>query len=261
MSKPNKKLFIVGIGPGDLSLLTQAAQKALKEAEVVLGYKTYLEQISPYLEGKEALSSRMTEEVERAREALRLASSGKKVALVSGGDPSLYGMSAAVFEVLEANREVFREVEIEVIPGVTAACAAAARLGAPLSNDCAFISLSDRLTPWEKIAKRIALAAEGDFVLVFYNPRSKRRRDQLKRALEIVKLYRGPETPLALVRGAYRPEEKIILTTLRKGEEIISQADMASTIVVGNSLSRLGKNFFLTPRGYGEKYRLGHEKA
>ncbi|NPA48875.1 MAG: precorrin-3B C(17)-methyltransferase [Thermodesulfobacteria bacterium] len=259
MPKQNNKLFIIGIGPGDLSLLTLAAQKALEEAEIILGYKTYLNQIEPYLQGKEVRTSQMTQEVERAKEALRLASRGRKVALVSGGDPSIYGMSAPVFEVLAANRDDFSSVEIEIIPGVTAACAAAARLGAPLSSDCAFISLSDRLTPWKAIKKRVALAAEGDFVLVFYNPKSKRRQDQLYEALEIVKRHRSPETPLALVRAAFRQDESILLTTLTEAEKVASLADMASLVIVGNSQSQHAGDFFLTPRGYGQKYALNHE--
>ncbi len=259
MPKQSNTLFIVGIGPGDLSLLTVAARKALEEAETILGYKTYIEQIAPLLQGKNVYANRMTQEIERAKKALKLASEGQKVALVSGGDPSIYGMSATVFEILAANPGAYGSVKIEIIPGVTAACAAAARLGAPLSNDCAFISLSDRLTPWEEIRKRILLAAEGDFVLVFYNPKSRRRKNQLKEALSLVKSFRAPQTPLALVKGAFRKEEKLLLTTLENAEEVISLADMASLVIVGNSLSRLIKGFFLTPRGYGQKYVLHHE--
>ncbi len=255
MPKQNNKLYIIGIGPGNHALLTFAAKMALEKAEVILGYKTYLAQIEAFLQGKEIRTSQMTQEVERAKEALKLASQGYKVALISGGDPSIYGMSATVFEILAANPGGF-SVEIEVIPGVTAACAAAARLGAPLSNDCAFISLSDRLTPWEAIRRRVALAAEGDFVIVFYNPKSKRRKKQLEEALKIVKQFRKPETPLALVRAVFRQDESILLTRLKEAEKVASLADMSSLIIVGNSQSLLTANFFLTPRGYGNKYLL-----
>ena len=254
------KLFIVGIGPGDLRHLTLAAKEALKEAEVILGYKTYLEQVAPLLSGKETRATGMMEEIKRASLALSLAEEGKVVALVSGGDPGLYGMSAPVFEMLAA-RGSSPSVPIEIIPGVTAACAAAARLGAPLSNDCAFISLSDRLTPWETIVKRVSAATEADFVLVFYNPKSKRRKDHLARALEEVARLRPEDTPLALVKGAMRPGEKVILTTLAAREEVLKVADMASLVIVGNSQSRIFDGFFLTPRGYGQKYRLSDEEA
>ena len=249
------KLFIVGIGPGDLRQLTLAAREALKEAEIVLGYKTYLEQVAPLIAGKETQATGMMEEIKRASLALSLAEEGKVVALISGGDPGLYGMSAPVFEVLAARGRP-PSAPLEIVPGVTAACAAAARLGAPLSNDCAFISLSDRLTPWETIMKRVSAAAEADFVIVFYNPRSKRRKDQLALALEEVAKIRPEETPLALVRGAMRAEEKIILSTLKERAQIAKAADMASLVIVGNSQSRIFYGFFLTPRGYGQKYEL-----
>ncbi len=257
---PNQKgkLFIVGIGPGRGELLTLAAHKALKEAKIILGYQTYLKQIAALIEGKEIRAAQMTEEIKRAKEALTLAEAGQTVALVSGGDPAIYGISAAVFEVIAAQKSP-PKVEIEIIPGVTAACAAAARLGAPLSNDCAFISLSDRLTPWEQILKRIRLATEADFVIVFYNPRSRGRRHQLSTALEEVSRLRPPNTPLALVKGAFREGEKILLTTLAEREALAQEADMTSLVVVGSSQSRIIDNFFLTPRGYGEKYQLSHE--
>ncbi len=260
MPTPKNTLFIIGIGPGKDDLLTIAAKEALAQAKVILGYRTYLAQIAHLIRGKEVRATSMMEEVKRAQEALALAEKNGPVALVSGGDPAIYGMSAPVFEVLAARRRPYH-VRIEIIPGVTAACAAAARLGAPLSNDCALISLSDRLTPWEQITRRIRLATEGDFVLVFYNPKSKRRKNQLKEALEIVAHRRPPDTPLALVKGAWREEEKIVLTTLAEKERILALADMSSLIIIGNSQSKLIDDFFLTPRGYGEKYRLTDEKA
>ncbi len=250
------KLFLVGIGPGGEEHLTLAACEALKKAEIIVGYHRYLSQISSFLEGKETLSAGMTEELKRAREALQLASEGRVVALVSGGDPAVYGMSAPVFEVLSA--ENF-SCPIEIIPGVTAACAAAAKLGAPLSTDVAFVSLSDRLTPWEVIERRIKAAAEGDFVLVIYNPASRKRRALLPRAIDLLLERKDPETPVAIAKNVTREGEKIILTSLSALEDFLPEVDMATLLIVGNSETRRVGDFLLTPRGYGKKYGLRPE--
>ena len=255
-----KKLFIVGIGPGGLESLTQAAQKALEEAEVIIGYHRYLDQVRPLLQGKEIISAGMTEEIKRAQKALTLASEGRCVALVSGGDPGIYGMSAPVFELFLAQPRAYA-CEIVVVPGITAACAAAAKFGAPLSTDLAFISLSDRLTPWSTIEKRLKAACEGDFVLVLYNPTSKKRAPLLEKALELLLSYRPPQTPVGVAQGITRPGEKIWVTTLKELKTQIAAIDMRTTLIVGNSETKSFGKYLLTPRGYGLKYDLHHEKA
>ncbi len=252
LSTPGK-LFVIGIGPGGEKHLTLAAQEALQQAEVIVGYHRYLAQIKPFLLGKEVLSAGMTEELKRAREALRLANEGRLVALVSGGDPAIYGMSAPVFEVLAAEG---LSCALEIIPGVTAASAAAAKLGAPLSTDVAFVSLSDRLTPWEVIERRLITAAEGDFVLVIYNPASRKRRALLARAIDLLLARKNPETPVALAKNVTREGEKIILSTLSGLRELFPEVDMATLVVIGNSETRRIGDFLLTPRGYGKKYGL-----
>lgn len=252
------KLYIIGIGPGGLEYLTLKAMKALEEAQVVIGYHRYLEQIAPLLERKRVISAQMTEEVKRAKEALSLAKEGHVVALVSGGDPGIYGMSAPVYEVLAANPEL-QKVKVETIAGVTAACAAAAKTGAPLSGDVVFLSLSDRLTPWSTIEKRLLAALEGDFVLVIYNPTSRKRRPLLEKALQIIAQKRPPSTPVGLGKNVTRPKEKILVFRLAEISSYLSEIDMATVLIVGNSQSEKFGSWIITPRGYGKKYRLHEE--
>ncbi len=252
LSTPGK-LFVIGIGPGGEKYLTLAACEALRKAEIVVGYERYLSQIKPFLRDKEVVSAQMTEELKRAREALRLASEGHLVALVSGGDPAIYGMSAPVFEVLAV--ENF-SCAIEIIPGVTAASAAAAKLGAPISTDVAFISLSDRLTPWERIKQRLLAAAEGDFVLAIYNPASRRRQTLLPKAIDLLLSCKSPETPVAIAKNLTREGERLLLTTLSSLKDFLSEVDMATLLLIGNSETTRMGDFLLTPRGYGQKYGL-----
>lgn len=234
---------MVGIGPGDLSLLTFQARKALTEAEVIIGYSTYLELIQPLLEGKETVSSGMMKEVDRAKKAVELALQGKKVVVVSSGDPGVYGMAGLVMEIA-----LPLGVQIEVIPGVTAANAAAAVLGAPLMHDFAVVSLSDLLTPWELIEKRLQAAGAGDFIVVLYNPASKKRKKQIKRTKEILLLYREPETPVGIVKNLYREGQEVIISDL---ENMLEQdIDMFTTVVVGNSQTYPMGDQLITPRGY-----------
>ncbi|RUM88178.1 MAG: precorrin-3B C(17)-methyltransferase [Thermodesulfatator sp.] len=212
---PRGRLFLVGIGPGNLEEMTPAARRALREAEWVVGYGRYLESIRPLLQGKKVFESGMTREVERAERALELAREGRRVALVSGGDPGIYGLAGLVFE-LARERGLLSGVEIEVVAGLSALNACAARLGAPLMHDFAVISLSDRLTPWETIERRLAAAAAADFVIVLFNPRSRLRAEHLLRAREILLRHRPPETPVGLVRAAGRPEETVLLTRRKR---------------------------------------------
>ena len=255
-----KKLFVVGIGPGGLELLTQAGRKALEAAEVVVGYHRYLDQVQPLLEGKEVLSAGMTEEVKRAKEALTLASSGRCVAVVSGGDPGIYGMSAPIFEVFLAQPGAY-SCTIEVIPGVTAACAAAAKLGAPLSTDVALVSLSDRLTPWPLIERRLRAACEGDFVLVLYNPTSRKRAPLFEKALTLLLRLKPPQTPVGVAQNVSREGERIFVTTLQGLQERKAEVDMRTTIIIGNAETKAFGQYLLTPRGYGQKYALSHEEV
>jgi precorrin-3B C17-methyltransferase len=231
--------------------MTPAAGEALAAAEVIVGYQTYLDLIPEFLAGKEVLASQMMKEVDRCRKALDLAEQGRIVALVSGGDPGIYAMAGLVFEMA---REQNVCVEIEVIAGIAALNACAARLGAPLMHDFAAISLSDLLTPWEKIEQRLEAAASADFVVVIYNPKSKKRAEHIVRARKILLAHRAPETPVGIVTAATRENERIVLTTLEKMLE--SEIDMQTTIIVGNSMTFAWQGFMVTPRGYAAKYAL-----
>ena len=231
--------------------MTLAEGEALAAAEVIVGYQTYLDLIPEFLAGKEVIASQMMKEVDRCRKALALASEGKTVALVSGGDPGIYAMAGLVFELA---REQGDFVEIEVIAGLAALNACAARLGAPLMHDFAAISLSDLLTPWEKIEQRLEAAAAADFVVVLYNPKSKKRAEHIVRAREILLAHRLPETPVGIVTAATRETERIVLTTLEKMLE--SEIGMQTTVIVGNSMTFAWQGFMVTPRGYAAKYEL-----
>jgi precorrin-3B C17-methyltransferase len=231
--------------------MTPAAGEALGAAEVIVGYQTYLDLIPEFLAGKEVLASQMMKEVDRCRKALDLAAQGRIVALVSGGDPGIYAMAGLVFEMA---REQNVCVDIEVIAGIAALNACAARLGAPLMHDFAAISLSDLLTPWEKIEKRLEAAASADFVVAIYNPKSKKRAGHIVRAREILLAHRAPETPVGIVTAATRENERIVLTTL--GKMLENEIDMQTTIIVGNSMTFAWQGFMVTPRGYAAKYAL-----
>jgi precorrin-3B C17-methyltransferase len=249
------KLYVVGLGPGSEALLTPQARAALAKSRVVVGYRTYLELIRPLLEGKELLASGMMQEVPRAAAAVERAAAGDTVALVSGGDPGVYGMAGLVHELLRA-RDWRRDagIEVEVVPGVMALNAAAALLGAPLMHDFAAISLSDLLTPWELIARRIELAAQADLVIGLYNPRSSRRADRLAEARGILLRHRAPETPVGVVRAAYREGQRVVVTDLLQLLE--QEVDMQSIVLVGNSQTFTFEGAMVTPRGYERKYDL-----
>jgi adenosylcobyric acid synthase len=250
------KLFVVGIGPGGLNHMTFEARESIEKADVVVGYKTYLEFIEPLLVGKEVVSSGMMREVERCAEALDLAASGKSVALVSSGDSGIYGMAGLALELAEATVDgapsPYEGVEIAVVPGVSAVQAAASVLGAPLMHDFAVISLSDLLTPLDKIRKRLRAAADADFVVALYNPRSKGRVTQIEEAVEIFAAARGPQVPVGIVRNACRDGEERIVTTL--GEMLSHPIDMFSIVIIGNASTRISaEGRIITPRGYQNK--------
>jgi precorrin-3B C17-methyltransferase len=218
----------------------------VETADVVVGYKTYINLIQNLIPaGAEVISGTMGREVDRARTAVEKALEGKAVAVVSSGDAGVYGMAGVILEVAAAQEA---DVPIEVVPGVTAATAAAAKLGAPLVTDFAVISLSDLLTPWELIAKRLEAAAEADFVVVLYNPQSLGRKKPLAAAQQILLRHREPETPVGIVRQAGRADEEVVITALK--ELLNEEVDMVSTVVVGNSTTRIVNGKMVTPRGY-----------
>jgi len=248
------RLYVVGTGPGDLKHMTMEAREAIGEADVVVGYTTYLDLVAPLLEGKKVVSTGMTREVERCREALSIAASGSTVALVSGGDAGVYGMAGLVLELADAGEGAIHEsslldVEIVVVPGVSAVQAAAAVLGAPLMHDFAVISLSDLLTPWEVIERRLVAAAAADFVVALYNPRSKGRVKHLEAARDILLAARPATTPVGIVRNACRPGEERTVATL--AEVADQRVDMFSIVIIGNSATYVdGGGRMVTPRGY-----------
>jgi len=271
------KIFIVGIGPGSAEHMTPAARDAIRKSEVIVGYGTYLDLIKDLLHDKEVVSTGMTQEVDRCRKAVDLAIDDKTVAVICGGDPGIYAMAGLVFEILKAEDEKVGRWEdkqcktlptsqplnratsltVEVIPGISALNAGAARLGAPLMHDFACISLSDRLTPWPMIEKRLEAAAGTDFVIVLYNPRSKGRAGHINKAREIISKHRLRETPVGIVKGAMRDHETIIITNL--GDMKDSDIDMQTTVIIGNSKTFCWNNLMITPRGYqlqeGKKVR------
>lgn len=241
-----KKIYAVGIGPGGGDDMTGRAKKAIEASEVIVGYGLYLDLLGELANGKTLLSSPMTRESERCRLAVGEALKGKTVALVSSGDAGVYGMAGPLCEVAQEHPEV----EVEVIPGVTAACGAAAVLGAPLTHDFAVISLSDLLTPWEKIEKRLRAAAEADFVICLYNPASRKRADYLSRACKILLENLDGERPCGMVRNVGRENEEHRILTLRELAE--TPADMLTTVVIGNSTTKAAGGRLVTPRGYRE---------
>ncbi len=245
-------MTVVGLGPGDDTHLSPRAWAALTRAHAVVGYKTYIDLVHPaLLEGKEVVVTGMRQELDRVRAAIDLARRGREVAVVSGGDAGVYGMAGLVFEMLERDG-LLDEVRAEVVPGIPALAAAAAVLGAPLTHDFAVVSLSDLLTPWERIEARLDHAAAADFVIVLYNPRSRRRHWQLPRALEIIARHRAPDTPVGLVRQACRPGQSALVAPLSGFDP--DTADMVSIVIVGNSCTRAHGGRMITPRGYMDKY-------
>ena len=226
--------------------MTKKARKEIETADVVIGYKTYVALIQSIIKPTaEVFSGVMGKEVDRAEIALKKALENKRVAVISSGDPGVYGMAGLVLEVADREKA---EVPVEVVPGVTAATAAAAKLGAPLVTDFAVISLSDILTPWSLIEKRLKAAAESDFVIVLYNPQSQGRKEPLAKAYEILLKHRSPNTPVGIVRQAGRKGEETVVSTLK--DLLICEVDMATTIIVGNSTTRVVNRRMVTPRGY-----------
>ncbi|TRX70221.1 precorrin-3B C(17)-methyltransferase [Carboxylicivirga sp. M1479] len=241
---------VVGLGPGNPNMFLNPAVDAIKQADVIIGYKYYFQFIQSYLqEGTDCIDTGMRQEVERAKIAFEQAEAGHRVVVISSGDAGIYGMASLILEMADKRST---NIPVEVVPGISAFQAAAAKLGAPLSHDFVILSLSDLLTPWNLIEKRMKAAAYGDFVTVLYNPRSKKRYWQIYRLQELFLKEREASTPLAIVRQVEREEEEITLTTL--GEFNPEIVDMFSIVVIGNSQSYVANNRFITPRGYYSKY-------
>lgn len=239
------KIYVVGIGPGSIQYMTPQARTAIEESDVVVGYTLYVDLVKELTCGKEVKSTAMKQEVDRCRMALDSALEGKNVAFVCSGDAGVYGMAGVMAEVAEGHPEV----EIETIAGITAACSGAAVLGAPLIHDFAVISLSDLLTPWEKIEKRLRLAAEADFVICLYNPKSKKRSDYIDKAADIMNCAKPWDTLCGYVKHIGREGENAVVCTLadlKNNEDV----DMFTTVFIGNSATKVINGKLVTPRGY-----------
>lgn len=237
-------LAIAGLGPGAESLITPEVSAALAAATVVLGYGPYVARIAP-CPGLRLIPSDNREELERARHALELAAGGERVVVVSSGDPGVFAMAAAIFEAVEAAPE-FADLDISVLPGITAMLAAAAALGAPLGHDFCAINLSDNLKPWDLIEKRLRLAAEADFAMAFYNPRSRARPEGFARVLEILREACGPERLISFARAVTTPDQHLLTVTLAEARP--AMADMRTVVLLGNSATRRVGRWLLTPR-------------
>jgi precorrin-3B C17-methyltransferase len=243
-------LYVIGLGPGDPGMLTEQAKTALRQSQVVIGYTGYFAGIQALVQDKECMALPLTQETERAQIAVDRATHGEAVCVISSGDAGIYGMASLVLEVLEQRTSSAScpVVDVVVVPGISAVNASASLLGAPIGHDFAVISLSDLLTPWALIEKRLHAAAEADFITVLLNPKSARRDWQYSRAQEILARYRAPETPVGMVRNAYRPDQSVTTTTLAQMTE--PAVDMLTTVIVGNSQTRCWQSRMVTPRGY-----------
>jgi len=261
------KLYVVGTGPGNIAHMSNRAVKVIEKADCIAGYTTYVELIKDLVKDKKIISTGMMKEVERVERAIDMALTGNSCALVSGGDPGIYAMAGLVFEICEQkNISLFRTgkepkvsdtekyLELEIVPGIPALAAGAALAGAPLTHDFAAISLSDLLTEWEKIEKRVTCAAMADFVIVLYNPKSKKRDWQLKRAQELILEHRKGSTPVAIVTGAMRENQQVAFASLDQLDK--ADVGMQTVLFIGSSASLRYMDFLFTPRGYSKKYTL-----
>lgn len=244
------KITVVGIGPGSVEEMTPRVKTAIENADVIVGYKTYLNLISELIKEKNIIGTGMTGEIERCKLAIQNAVEGQNTVVISSGDAGVYGMAGLVLELLlELPKE--NRPSVEILSGISSVFTAAAILGAPLMNDFAVISLSDLLTPWEQIEQRINAAAMGDFVIAIYNPKSKKRVQNIENAKNIILKYRDENTPVGIVWNAGRNDEKKVVTTLKNfTDEDIS---MFSLVIIGNSTTYEKDGYMITPRGYEKK--------
>ena len=251
------KLYIVGVGPGHHNHMTFRAKEVIEESDTIVGYETYVNLVQDLIEGKTVHRYAMTQEVERAHQCIDLAKSGKIVSLVSSGDPGIYGMAGLIYETLaESGWNPKDGLQVEIIPGVSALNSCASIVGSPLMTDFAVVSMSDLLVPWEIISKRVEAAAQGDFVIVIYNPASKKRIHQLQDTRKVLLKYRKPTTPVAIIKGAFRESETVVMTDLENLPNHSEQLGMTTTVIIGNSSTYTYKDLMINPRGYKSKYNL-----
>lgn len=257
MSTKNGKLYVVGVGPGSHDHMTYRAKQVIDESEVIIGYDTYVSLVQDLIVGKEIYRYPMTQEVDRANQAIDFAENGKVVSLVSSGDPGIYGMIGLIYEILaEKGWDREKGIYVECVPGVSSLNSCAALVGSPLMTDFAVVSMSDLLVPWDIIIRRVEAAAIGDYVTVIYNPASKKRVHQLRDTKEIFLKYRKPDTPVAIVKGAFRESQQVLITTLDKMLDHQDMLGMITTVIVGNSSTFNYKGMMINPRGYTSKYEL-----
>jgi precorrin-3B C17-methyltransferase len=249
------KIMLVGLGPGGQEHLTARARAAIAEADTVIGYATYIRLVADLLVGKEVIKKAMTEELDRASAAFDRARQGRNVALISSGDAGVYGMAGPTFELLfQAGWTPDSAIEVEIVPGASALNSCAALVGAPLTHDFCAISLSDLLTPWPTIARRLDAVARADFVVALYNQKSGRRARQIVEAQRLFLRHRDPRTPVAVVKSAYRSQQQIEFTTLAKMDQ--AEIGMVTTVLIGNSSTFVRHGLMVTPRGYTDKYTV-----
>ena len=238
------KIYVIGIGPGSYEQMTIKAAEALKKCDVIVGYTVYVDLLREYFGEKEFLTTPMRQEVRRCEMAFEEAAKGRTTAMVCSGDAGIYGMAGLMYEI----GEKYPDIELEIIPGVTAAIGGAAVLGAPMSHDCCLISLSDLLTPWEKIEKRLLAAAQADFVICLYNPSSKKRADYLDKACDLMLRYKSEDTVCGVVKNIAREGEAMQILSLKELQK--TAVDMFSTLFIGNCDTKVIDGKMVTPRGY-----------
>ena len=238
-------IYVIGIGPGCRDLMTQEAISAMEDAEVIVGYKTYIKLVEDFVKDKEVVQNGMRKEVDRCQDAIDIAKTGKKVAVISSGDAGIYGMAGLILELI-TKQEL--DIPVKVVPGVTASIGAAAVLGAPIMHDFCHISLSDLMTPWEVIEKRLRLAAEADFVICLYNPRSKGRSEHLANAFKIMGEFKDGSTPVGIVKDVGREDQEKFICTFDTMD--FERVDMTTMVIIGNKSTYIHDDLMLTPRGY-----------
>ena len=238
-------IYVIGIGPGSRDLMTQEAIAAMEDAEVIVGYKTYIKLVEDFIKDKEVVQNGMRKEVDRCQDAIDIAKTGKKVAVISSGDAGIYGMAGLILELITKQN---LDIPVKVVPGVTASIGAAAVLGAPIMHDFCHISLSDLMTPWEVIEKRLRLAAEADFAICLYNPRSKGRSEHLAKAFKIMGEFKDGSTPIGIVKDVGRADQEKFICTFDTMD--FERVDMTTMVIIGNKSTYVKDDLMITPRGY-----------
>ena len=238
-------IYVIGIGPGCRDLMTQEAIAAMEDAEVIVGYKTYIKLVEDFIKDKEVVQNGMRKEVDRCQDAIDIAKTGKKVAVISSGDAGIYGMAGLILELVTKQN---LDIPVKVVPGVTASIGAASVLGAPIMHDFCHISLSDLMTPWEVIEKRLRLAAEADFVICLYNPRSKGRSEHLAKAFKIMGEFKDGSTPVGIVKDVGRADQEKFICTFDTMD--FERVDMTTMVIIGNKSTYVKDDLMITPRGY-----------